>query len=620
MKTNKINKGRLITLLSFALTISPLFHVNANDYGDGSGFGKQVSGQGKDAMKGFNPNDAVEGYTSNPPEKGYWPGGTGTSTNIGEIGAQQLVTSEVGKSVTDSMINNPKTDISLDAPFLETGKNAQANAEGIVSGTGDFCEKQIMSNISFERFVCNRDATVSEVCTRTSTITGSWRNTTQLKYITIQPSQFRYSQNGATINFNFTAPVTGRISYATLQITAPDFVLLSTYSLLNSTLPGFSIGAAKVLTGAPGINITAGQVISGTSVHVNSGAAGIYTGMYTSGKAGHTLILHLTVDEQVWDPRVEWSEFCPFNKTDGALSQSVCTEAGGNKTVYVGGKPYVVYQACWAYRDTYVTQSASEGTCSALIKNPACTVVSRKCEAVSEDSGLCINEAVTFECEKVTKAEGMLCGGEFFCSDGKCQEVKEGQDNGFKKAVSQLAAVAAVGDDVAELNNIDIRAFTGKGQACRKTAVGFSNCCKDSGWGTDIGLASCKSEEKALGEAKQRKLTVEIGEYCSTKVLGVCLEKKRSSCVFDSKLAQIVQQQGRKWQLGIGFGSAKSPDCRGITIEELQRINFAELDFSNFYDDLEAGLEIPADDTLMQRVSEQIKAELSKKASEGSSK
>ncbi len=28
-------------------------------------------------------------------------------------------------------------------------------------------------------------------------------------------------------------------------------------------------------------------------------------------------------------------------------------------------------------------------------------------------------------------------------------------------------------------------------------------------------------------------------------MLGVCLEKKRSYCQFDSKLAQIVQQQGR---------------------------------------------------------------------------
>ncbi|WP_187641478.1 conjugal transfer protein TraN, partial [Escherichia coli] len=88
-------------------------------------------------------------------------------------------------------------------------------------------------------------------------------------------------------------------------------------------------------------------------------------------------------------------------------------------------------------------------------------------------------------------------------------------------------------------------AFTGEAKFCRKAAAGFSNCCKDGGWGQDVGLAKCNSEEKALGKAKDNKLTVSVGEFCSKKVLGVCLQKKRSYCQFDSKLAQIVQQQGR---------------------------------------------------------------------------
>jgi hypothetical protein len=41
-----------------------------------------------------------------------------------------------------------------------------------------------------------------------------------------------------------------------------------------------------------------------------------------------------------------------------------------------------------------------------------------------------------------------------------------------------------------------------------------------------VGLARCSSEEKALAKAKKDKLTVSIGEFCSKKVLGICLEKK----------------------------------------------------------------------------------------------
>ena len=90
-------------------------------------------------------------------------------------------------------------------------------------------------------------------------------------------------------------------------------------------------------------------------------------------------------------------------------------------------------------------------------------------------------------------------------------------------------------------------------------------------------------------------------------MLGVCVEKKRSYCVFDSKLAQIVQQQGRQWQLGVGFGGASSPECRGITVEQLQAINFDNLDFSNFYEDLQNGSTVPEDNALLQRVQQQIK-------------
>ncbi len=177
--------------------------------------------------------------------------------------------------------------------------------------------------------------------------------------------------------------------------------------------------------------------------------------------------------------------------------------------------------------------------------------------------------------ESKTSGKVMVCGGDVFCLDGECDKAQSGQSNDFAEAVSQLAALAAAGKDVAALNGVDVRAFTGqakfcKAKFCKKAAAGYSNCCKDSGWGQDIGLAKCSSDEKALAKAKSNKLTVSVGEFCSKKVLGVCLQKKRSYCQFDSKLAQIVQQQGRNGQLRIGFGSAKHPDCRGITVDELQ--------------------------------------------------
>ncbi|EBT7408899.1 conjugal transfer protein TraN, partial [Salmonella enterica] len=204
----------------------------------------------------------------------------------------------------------------------------------------------------------------------------------------------------------------------------------------------------------------------------------------------------------------------------------------------------------------------------------------------------------------------MICGGDVFCLDGECDKAQSGKSNDFGEAVSQLAALAAAGKDVAALNGIDVRAFTGQAKFCKKAAAGYSNCCKDSGWGQDIGLAKCSSDEKALAKAKTNKLTVSVGEFCSKKVLGVCLEKKRSYCQFDSKLAQIVQQQGRNGQLHISFGSSKHPDCRGITVDELQQIKFDQLDFTNFYEDLMNNQKIPDSGALTEKVKEQIADQL----------
>ncbi|WP_311268579.1 type-F conjugative transfer system mating-pair stabilization protein TraN [Escherichia coli] len=308
-------------------------------------------------------------------------------------------------------------------------------------------------------------------------------------------------------------------------------------------------------------------------------------------------------------PYVVWSESCPFSKELGKLTKTECTEAGGNRTLVKDGQSYSMYQSCWAYRDTYVTQSADKGTCQTYTDNPACTLVSHQCAFYSEE-GACLHEYATYSCESKTSGKVMVCGGDVFCLDGECDKAQSGQSNDFAEAVSQLAALAAAGKDVAALNGGDVRAFTGQAKFCKKAAAGYSNCCKDSGWGQDIGLAKCSSDEKALAKAKSNKLTVSVGEFCSKKVLGVCLEKKRSYCQFDSKLAQIVQQQGRNGQLRISFGSAKHPDCRGITVDELQKIQFNRLDFTNFYEDLMNNQKIPDSGVLTQKVKEQIADQL----------
>ncbi|HCM1918537.1 TPA: type-F conjugative transfer system mating-pair stabilization protein TraN [Salmonella enterica subsp. salamae serovar 28:r:e,n,z15] len=582
-----------------------------SDYRAGSDFAHQIKGQGTGSIRNFNPQESIPGYNANPDETKYYGGVTaGGDSGLKNDGTTQWATGETGKTITESFMNKPKDILSPDAPFIEKGRDVVNRADSIVGNTGQQCSAQEINRSEFTNYTCERDTTVEEYCTRTATITGDWRETTEVRTYTL--TAFSFSRSGKQIVFSVTVPEAGTISSASLNVITQNYLWNSRAGFMN-TIFNMTWGSTITLGGATGMMLSKGQILSGTSCSGNGSCTGtlddrIFNEL-TSGRTKFTLTLVMQVKDREWIPRVEWVESCPFNKADGVLKGTECSEPGGTKTGVMEGKPWSLTEACWAYRDKYVTQSADNGTCQAYVDNPACTLATRQCAFYSGE-GTCLHEYATYSCESKTSGKVMICGGDVFCLDGECDKAQSGKSNDFGEAVSQLAALAAAGKDVAALNGIDVRAFTGQAKFCKKAAAGYSNCCKDSGWGQDIGLAKCSSDEKALAKAKTNKLTVSVGEFCSKKVLGVCLEKKRSYCQFDSKLAQIVQQQGRNGQLHISFGSSKHPDCRGITVDELQQIKFDQLDFTNFYEDLMNNQKIPDSGALTEKVKEQIADQL----------
>ncbi|EDV3353597.1 TPA: type-F conjugative transfer system mating-pair stabilization protein TraN [Salmonella enterica subsp. enterica serovar Oranienburg] len=582
-----------------------------SDYRAGSDFAHQIKGQGTGSIRNFNPQESIPGYNANPDETKYYGGVTaGGDSGLKNDGTTQWATGETGKTITESFMNKPKDILSPDAPFIEKGRDVVNRADSIVGNTGQQCSAQEINRSEFTNYTCERDTTVEEYCTRTATITGDWRETTEVRTYTL--TAFSFSRSGKQIVFSVTVPEAGTISSASLNVITQNYLWNSRAGFMN-TIFNMTWGSTITLGGATGMMLSKGQILSGTSCSGNGSCTGtlddrIFNEL-TSGRTTFTLTLVMQVKDREWIPRVEWAESCPFNKADGVLKGTECSEPGGTKTGVMEGKPWSLTEACWAYRDKYVTQSADNGTCQAYVDNPACTLATRQCAFYSGE-GTCLHEYATYSCESKTSGKVMICGGDVFCLDGECDKAQSGKSNDFGEAVSQLAALAAAGKDVAALNGIDVRAFTGQAKFCKKAAAGYSNCCKDSGWGQDIGLAKCSSDEKALAKAKTNKLTVSVGEFCSKKVLGVCLEKKRSYCQFDSKLAQIVQQQGRNGQLHISFGSSKHPDCRGITVDELQQIKFDQLDFTNFYEDLMNNQKIPDSGALTEKVKEQIADQL----------
>ena len=86
----------------------------------------------------------------------------------------------------------------------------------------------------------------------------------------------------------------------------------------------------------------------------------------------------------------------------------------------------------------------------------------------------------------------------------------------------------------------------------------------------------CAPEEQTMQMKRGQNLCVYIGSYCSSKVLGVCIEKKEKHCCFNSVLAKIINRQGRV-QLGLSRAQ-----CGGFNQEQLQALDFSTIDLSEF--------------------------------------
>ena len=172
------------------------------------------------------------------------------------------------------------------------------------------------------------------------------------------------------------------------------------------------------------------------------------------------------------------------------------------------------------------------------------------------------------------------CGTVRYCVGAGCETVRPQSNTGFVEATTRLNMALELGGE--EFDRGDLRFFTGQRRACHIKLFGLANCCKNSG--LLVGLGNCSASEIELAEERNAGNTHYLGRYCSKRTFfGVCIRRSRAWCVFGSKLGRILQQQGRS-QLGIGWN-----DCRGFTVAEIEGIDFARLDLSEFTENLMDG-------------------------------
>jgi len=107
----------------------------------------------------------------------------------------------------------------------------------------------------------------------------------------------------------------------------------------------------------------------------------------------------------------------------------------------------------------------------------------------------------------------------------------------------------------------------------------------------DFLLSGCDQQDMEVGMLKGSGMCHEVGSYCSSKILGICIQKSRGQCCLNTKLGRIIQEQGRpqlKSFNGLGWGTPQNPYCRGFSPEEFQALDFSKMDLSEYYSEIEA--------------------------------
>lgn len=293
-----------------------------------------------------------------------------------------------------------------------------------------------------------------------------------------------------------------------------------------------------------------------------------------------------------------------------------CIEAGDTR--YFDGVPVTL--DCWKYLITYECKDRSDNNCEELRKQ-GCSEIGARCKTMI--NGVCIVQDETYGCQinQCNKSNSAPCGKDIFCTDGNCAPTNSitanEEDRG--KALAYLSALNDAAKQVKDQNNENPIIFAGRPIECSRNILpGITkDCCADN-----EGIFSCAEDEKELFQMKKSGRAIEVGEYCHNKPLGLgCSSYHRVYCVFGSRMARIIQNDGRKNQLGIGFGDVgddnSHPDCRGITKEELSRIDFRKINFSELFEELEneARKNMPRIDGLKQKTSSYTYEELKEKSS-----
>lgn len=247
-----------------------------------------------------------------------------------------------------------------------------------------------------------------------------------------------------------------------------------------------------------------------------------------------------------------------------------------------------IYRDSWNQRLIFSCQPEADSQCKRLRENGG-VLVKRTC-LQEDDFGDCLSWEKAYDLGgKASYSSQKLIFEEEELFDLEDFDPSYEKNTEFGQVISTFGALENLGESVSEEgfdpNSASI--FCGNSSKCRRSfdSKNLFDCChkKDcEGRGIFIGLdlGRCSKEERDLFEKAKQGKCHRIGH------IKKLLMTEHVYCCFPTKLARIIQEEGHK-QLGISWGKSEEPNCQGLTLTQLQSLNFEQMDFTDFIEEIQ---------------------------------
>lgn len=553
-----MHKGLMLLILISCTAI----HAGdtSQDFGALKSYAKSLSESPMQAMNQFHPESIFENYNANPSQSQYYQGVETEKTDLSQASNHALEQDAGGKTVSDNFGKN-QFEINLKNDAIQRAKLIEEESYAITHGISNdkvSCEEKPA--------VCEHK-TVDEICYTSRQLPD--QQCSKQRKVSVTSEQINQRADFSfVVSRRWTGAVTVNLvtgamtntqggSVNTVKMSQPcDSMSSSFHSIQNNGQNAYWVN----VTGLPTCS--------------NNGLVTLNITKRWDRAYSVQVTVTIAARSKPYVSEEHWENNCAHLESKQGLchlKEEHCTNA--NSTQVINGLP--VTRDCWETQATFSCASAPADECR-VQKDKGCLQTGSRCSRF-EDNACALYEQV-YSCPKEVCAAPVTCVKDVFCADGECTEHASTQNQDFGKDISSLAVVGEAGKEFSEGK---ASLFGGHVAQCKIWSLDLIDCCSDKGWGKKIDLVHCRDEDKALGQAKLNYLVHYLGKFCSKKELGVCIEHKRSYCVFDSKMARIVQE-GRLKQLNAGsLGTAKEPVCAGLSIEELQAMDLGAIDFIN---------------------------------------